>query len=129
MVTVCPALTAPAPGLKVGVAVFPLGGLEPPQALMTTNATTKATGVEATVPLRVLIGHLLLAASNAACSRETPVVRRCHGLSHDIGVSLQHIELGDHAPRRTGRVRTVSACGCRAAVLRLCCSSTRHLHR
>jgi hypothetical protein len=92
MVTFCPTLTGPAPGLKVGVAVVPLGELEPPQALMATNATTKTTGVEANAPLRVLMVHLLLAGSNAAYQGwETPVARRCHGAQPHIGVSLLHI--------------------------------------
>jgi hypothetical protein len=59
MVTVCPELTAPAPGLKVGVTTVPLVELEPPQALMATIASAKTTGVETNVPLRVLMVHLL----------------------------------------------------------------------
>jgi hypothetical protein len=66
MVTVCPTLTAPEPGLKVGVAAVPGGGLEPPQALMASMATAKATRVEANVPLRILIVDLLLAGSSPA---------------------------------------------------------------
>jgi hypothetical protein len=70
IVTFCPALTAPAPGLKVGVAAVPLGELEPPQALMATNATTRTTGVEANGRVRVLMVDLLVAGSNPACSRD-----------------------------------------------------------
>ena len=70
MVTFCPALTAPLAGLKAGVATVPDGELDPPQAPSASIATARTTRVEAEVPLRVLIVHLLLAGWDPAGFRD-----------------------------------------------------------